>query len=91
MTRELGPNPSPEPLAQLLTATGCVRSRGQVTESGSAYRLGQPASDLGGVRRSSRAAGRDSLLDAFADTVHHVDETSGSGDAFTALKSFLSS
>ena len=47
---------------------------GQVTESGSAYRLGERAPDTGGVRRSSRALAKESWLDAFADTVHEIEE-----------------
>ena len=43
-----------------------------VTGSGSAYRLGQRAPDGGGMRRSSRAVGKDSLLDAFAESLHPV-------------------
>lgn len=48
-----------------------------MTESGSAYRLGERALSTGGVRRSSRAAGKDSLLDAFAEKRHAVLDVEG--------------
>ena len=43
-----------------------------VTGSGTAYRLGERASGSGGMRRSSRAVGKDSLLDAFADAPNSI-------------------
>ena len=46
-----------------------------VTGSGSAYRLGEPAAERSGTRRSSRAVGKESLLDAFSEALNPVPGT----------------
>ena len=43
-----------------------------VTGSGTIYRIGMCAPTTGGMRRSSRAVGKESLLDTFADAQHAV-------------------
>ena len=66
-----------------LMTTSIVNPEGRfptyiITDSGSAYRLGEQASGSGGMRRSSRAAvGKDSLLDAFADSIHTIPGAPG--------------
>ena len=66
-----------------LMTTSVVNPEGRfptyiITDSGSAYRLGEQASGSGGMRRSSRAAvGKDSLLDAFADSIHTIPGAPG--------------
>ena len=62
-----------------LMTTSVVPAEGRfdshvVTGSGSAYRLGQRAPNSSGTRRSSRAVGKESLLDAFAESLQTVPE-----------------
>ena len=74
----------PLPFRPMQRLTLTLDGRAQVTESGSAYRLGQPAQvtmaaaaclpDGGGMRRSSRATGKESVLDAFAESEHAVSD-----------------
>ena len=45
-----------------------------ITGSGSAYRLGERAGGGSKTRRSSRAVGKESLLDAFGDATHSIPD-----------------